>query len=310
MSTVGTLSQQTASSDEDTFDLCGRTTAGDDDDDEEEEEPSDAAFNSPAGKNDPSVTEGVFCEWRSSVWQQNSNQLHVEEEEEEEGEQLAWLQESDIITVVVNSDYEEKNPQISTEMDGKSTETSESEVTDDDDTWDEPLSLSAAEIKDIADKWERKRFKPTKNKQTDVFGSRQEKMTSKTKSTAGNDEKMRSGPERRHSCDICGQRFTSSSGLKGHMMSHTGERPFGCDVCGKCFRYKGNLKDHMGIHTGVKPFGCDRCTKSFRRKRNLELHLRVHTKEKPFGCDVCGQSFTQAQSLKRHKVTHFKKKTR
>lgn len=49
-------------------------------------------------------------------------------------------------------------------------------------------------------------------------------------------------------CDKCGEGVANWSGLKRHIMIHTGERPFACDVCGHGFRLTEVMKTHLRGH--------------------------------------------------------------
>ncbi|KAM6894883.1 zinc finger protein 219 [Lycodopsis pacificus] len=49
-------------------------------------------------------------------------------------------------------------------------------------------------------------------------------------------------------CDICGQRFTQSWFLKGHMRKHKDSLDHKCQVCGRGFKEPWFLKNHMKVH--------------------------------------------------------------
>ncbi|XP_064198238.1 zinc finger protein 219 [Anguilla rostrata] len=49
-------------------------------------------------------------------------------------------------------------------------------------------------------------------------------------------------------CDTCGQRFTQSWFLKGHMRKHKASLDHKCQVCGRGFKEPWFLKNHMKVH--------------------------------------------------------------
>ena len=72
-------------------------------------------------------------------------------------------------------------------------------------------------------------------------------------------------------CNICGKSYRGNSGLKVHMMFHTGRFPFWCAECQKGFTCKGNYEYHIAKHEG-RSFPCDLCVKRFQSKQNLMRH--------------------------------------
>ena len=74
-----------------------------------------------------------------------------------------------------------------------------------------------------------------------------------------------------YKCNICGKSYRGNSGLKVHMMFHTGRFPFWCAECQKGFTCKGNYEYHIAKHEG-RSFPCDLCVKRFQSKQNLMRH--------------------------------------
>ncbi|XP_059057708.1 transcription factor GAGA-like isoform X2 [Achroia grisella] len=52
---------------------------------------------------------------------------------------------------------------------------------------------------------------------------------------------------RPHVCDVCDLRFSRSSHLSRHKLTHTGERPFTCGGCGRSFARSDKLRVHTKI---------------------------------------------------------------
>uniref|UniRef100_H3ALD3 Zinc finger protein 219 n=1 Tax=Latimeria chalumnae TaxID=7897 RepID=H3ALD3_LATCH len=49
-------------------------------------------------------------------------------------------------------------------------------------------------------------------------------------------------------CEVCGQAFTQSWFLKGHMRKHKDSFDHKCQICGRCFKEPWFLKNHMKVH--------------------------------------------------------------
>ncbi|XP_069489801.1 zinc finger protein 219 [Ambystoma mexicanum] len=75
-------------------------------------------------------------------------------------------------------------------------------------------------------------------------------------------------------CEVCGQAFTQSWFLKGHMRKHKDSFDHKCQVCGRCFKEPWFLKNHMKVHLSKlglkveKPAGT---TTSAKPKKDLGL---------------------------------------
>lgn len=106
-------------------------------------------------------------------------------------------------------------------------------------------------------------------------------------------------------CSFCLKFFGAKGALSSHIRAtHLKERRHACDVCDTTFYCKTGLKRHMLKHTGEKNHQCSVCQKSFGRKYALEQHMRIHTNDRRYVCGICGNSFVQKCSLKQHGKTH------
>lgn len=229
---------------------------------------------------------------------------------------------------------------LETNIDKGASDSSETEVSDDD--WQGPLSESGPETEDSENGWKETR-KPESGVPSDAGHNTPKKNFScsacgkqfvykqslkrhirrnsengssscldnmkcfKRKQSIDSHIKIYTG-EKPFGCGFCGKRVKYLYNLKSHMRVHTGEKLFGCDVCGKRFTHHQNLKTHVTIHSGEKPFVCDICGKRARHQNNLKIHMIAHTGEKPFGCDDCGKRFKRKTHLTTHMTVHTAEK--
>lgn len=115
---------------------------------------------------------------------------------------------------------------------------------------------------------------------------------------------------RNYKCNICGDTFKKSIGLKTHMYRHTGEKPFKCthEGCEKYFRSTNIRELHMRLHTGEKPYHCtiDGCNRRSTYWVDFSRHkYRQHAIfTKKFICHICTEVFPEGTRLKAHMKVH------
>ena len=81
--------------------------------------------------------------------------------------------------------------------------------------------------------------------------------------------------EKRHECNICGQKFRQPSGVKSHIRTvHEQLRSFLCDVCGEAFLRKSALKGHRKRHFNIKLYQCKLCLHRYADRSSLKKHLK------------------------------------
>ncbi|XP_053428719.1 zinc finger protein 496 isoform X2 [Nycticebus coucang] len=144
--------------------------------------------------------------------------------------------------------------------------------------------------------------------------------------------------EKPHECSVCGEMFSDSEDLDGHLETHEAQKPYRCGACGKSFRLNSHLLSHRRIHlqpdrpergasedAGEEPgdaqekseselsYQCCDCGKGFQRHDQLVRHRSYfHPKDKarPFQCRYCVKSFKQNYDLLRHERLHMKRRSK
>ena len=117
--------------------------------------------------------------------------------------------------------------------------------------------------------------------------------------------KKRATPDTKFKCKECDSIFACRSGLRRHMMRHSGQYAKYCDVCGKGFLDNTSYQNHYNRHTGFKLYMCNICTKSFTSKYNLARHNEIcqanHSDNpKQFPCVGCNKVFPIQRYLDEH----------
>ncbi|CAN8015429.1 unnamed protein product [Ixodes persulcatus] len=100
-------------------------------------------------------------------------------------------------------------------------------------------------------------------------------------------------------CTKCRKIYKNRSGLKKHMMIHSGEHKFECDKCHRQFRFKSVLQVHMKTHTREFPHECTKCTRKYATEEQLKKHVeRWHVD--PVICQTCNMPFMRQRNLAIH----------
>lgn len=115
-----------------------------------------------------------------------------------------------------------------------------------------------------------------------------------------------------HTCETCGEVFSSVRNLKRHINKHTLEDVYTCPICSRPFLRQDYLQHHMRKkHNGAKyhPYQCTFCYKLFHSNIKLQEHLQTHTGNKSFSCTICHESFGNILALKVHMRIHLQEKS-
>nr|XP_013102523.1 unnamed protein product [Stomoxys calcitrans] len=107
-----------------------------------------------------------------------------------------------------------------------------------------------------------------------------------------------------YNCKICMITFPTVKDAKQHRKEHRQSFPnkrHTCDICGNNFAYPRNLADHKKTHSNVRDQICDICGKAFTNANLLNQHKNVHNGQK-FECKACGKDYAHYRGLYRHVV--------
>lgn len=77
-------------------------------------------------------------------------------------------------------------------------------------------------------------------------------------------------------CNICGAKFSSASGLRMHLDIHFDRRPYSCRFCEMKFRQLGHLSSHCKtIHHEEFPYQCELCDMPFKGTVTFKTHQQI-----------------------------------
>ncbi|KAJ1365213.1 hypothetical protein KIN20_025452 [Parelaphostrongylus tenuis] len=118
------------------------------------------------------------------------------------------------------------------------------------------------------------------------------------------DKQSASELEKHHfTCDECGGKFYSQSGLRRHNQATQENQLFMCpyEGCGHSgFKYNQALTKHIrSVHANVRSHVCKTCGEAFSTSCHLRSHYARHFFERKFQCK-CGFWFRNEETLTRH----------
>jgi len=89
------------------------------------------------------------------------------------------------------------------------------------------------------------------------------------------------GVKKVHTCHLenCPKKYSTTSHLRAHILTHEGIRPYGCNQpgCEKRFTRSDELARHIRTHIGSRDYECQLCGKKFHRSDHLSKHLKAHS---------------------------------
>ncbi|XP_017769194.1 PREDICTED: zinc finger protein 664 [Nicrophorus vespilloides] len=113
--------------------------------------------------------------------------------------------------------------------------------------------------------------------------------------------------EKKHNCDVCGQKFASAVYLSAHKKYHSGNRPHICSFCGKGYITTSDLYHHEKIHANKRAYKCVECPKAFNTSSDLHKHkicVHIDRSEWKYVCSHCDRRFPLKINLDTHTKTH------
>ena len=119
--------------------------------------------------------------------------------------------------------------------------------------------------------------------------------------------------ERPHRCQMCPKQFKSTSLLNRHLITHTGQRLYPCGICGHRFTQRSAARTHEATQhsaDGGRHHECELCGQRFNKRSIRDAHVRRHKGEKPYACSMCHWTFAFAGDLRNHMIKKHKAKRR
>lgn len=116
--------------------------------------------------------------------------------------------------------------------------------------------------------------------------------------------------EKKFDCRLCGEKYYSSTELKGHSCKKADKESktaVKCTTCGKLYNSIRGLNIHMNSHklrdtAKISPKHiCSECSETFSSSDAYRRHvIAKHEKPQSFDCRVCDKKFSRKDILKRH----------
>lgn len=112
-----------------------------------------------------------------------------------------------------------------------------------------------------------------------------------------------------YSCNICGKRYSSQTGLNHHSRTHDENFEFACKLCHVAFKVQADHLSHEQIHVAEgKLYKCSHCLETFVTNKERKIHLEVHKGPKQTQCNICESEFASPAVLQRHLAMHTREK--
>ena len=102
-------------------------------------------------------------------------------------------------------------------------------------------------------------------------------------------------------CDVCGKTLINSFHLDQHKRQHVPSKI--CHICGAKFKTDAGLRGHLAAHKGTKSHVCEVCGVGFVRKTSWQRHIKLHSGTVPLHCEYCPKTFKTVYSLNTHMLS-------
>ena len=102
---------------------------------------------------------------------------------------------------------------------------------------------------------------------------------------------------RTYKCPDCDFSTTNRPSVYTHKMSIHLKIKHTCEECGQEFTSKHAMNNHVDrVHKGIiNHYSCEECEKVYREKSDLQRHVRIIHKGVRYSCQICGIEYDHSK---------------